>query len=164
MTLSSFGRKLEPKPDNDTHRKYRQYEQSHVGKKNTRMRIFPLATRLAEGCDPTTEQKSVFSTKTGSISNPWSFPHFGHEALFISILLVYYFLSPLNLGAVIPFPVGLSHHNTDQTSHSWRDGGELCSVCIIVGLAKEIKCFFSKLGHLLEQCCMVVAPVTVVVP
>ncbi len=80
VTLSSLGRKLEPKPDNDTQRKVSKdkLEKTHQGSF-----LLPPDLQMVVIC----LNKSSYSYwKLAACPNHCSFPHFRQAVLFISIL------------------------------------------------------------------------------
>lgn len=81
----------------------------------TRRRLWCVRTKA---CILTENWQHVLTTVHSHTSGMqcYSFP-FGSGA--IKVIL---FPFPPWSRAVIPFPIGLSCHNTDQTPHNWRDG------------------------------------------
>lgn len=75
VTLSSFGRKLEPKPDHDTQRKHRQCKQRQVGK--TQRGSFPLLPDW-QTFDIQLNKNYSYST-LAACPNLCSFPPFRHS-------------------------------------------------------------------------------------
>lgn len=122
VTLSSLGRKLEPKPDNDTQRKYRQCKQRQVGK--TQQGSFPLPP------NPQTVvmclNKSLYSYwKLAACPNHCSFPHFRHAALFISIRQQSNKSHIISISPLIPCSNSFSNWiELSQHRSNWRDGSK----------------------------------------